>query len=129
MNNKILPRLEHRSTVWGMGAATTLEQQTFLDEHTQNDVELAAVHAYKKDTDEQGGLMTQAQAAMVLGVGTTRVNQLVDAGTLDSFEHFKKRLIGCDQLILYAKHQKLSGNTGAAILRAFKSVWMSTSKS
>ena len=113
----------------GMTGAGTIEQQTFLDEHTLNDVELEEVHAYKKDSDEQGGLMTQAQAGMVLGVGSTRMNQLIDAGTIQSFEHFGKRLIGCDQLIAYAKLQKLSGNTGAAICRAFKSVWQSTTKS
>jgi len=115
-----------RAPVYGLrmsGASHTLVQQHFLDENSRNDFELAEIHAYKKDSEEQGGLMTQAQAALVLGVSAPRVVELITAGTLHTFEHFKKRLIGCDQLIAYARLQKLNGNAGAVLLRAFKSVW------
>ena len=112
-----------------MSGPATLVQQHFLDEHSRNDVELEEIHAYKKDSAEQGGLMTQAQASIVLGVSTSRVSSLVKAGTVHNFEHFGKKLIGCDQLIAYAKLQKLNGNTGATLIRAFKSIWAtSTSK-
>ena len=126
LNNPRLTVPPTRLRFYQMSAQATLEQQTFLDQHTKNDVELEQVHAYKRDAQQQGGLMTQAQAAMVLGVSTTCITQKVNVGTLEHFEHFGKRLIGCDQLIAYAKLQKLSGNAGAAILRAFKSVWASS---
>jgi len=78
------------------------------------------VRAYQKDSDEQGGLITQSQAAGVLDVSPQRVTELRENGTLPVFEHFGKKLIGVETLIAYGKLQKLSGGTGSAIVRAFK---------
>lgn len=103
--------------------ATQLNLADFLDETKAGSKEMAQIKAYQKDSDEQGGLVTQAQARGILGVSSPRMCQLLDAGTLHTFKHFKTRLISCDQLIEYGRLQKIDGGTGAAIVRAFKAEW------
>ena len=106
-----------------MSTTTTVEQLdlgAFLDETKAGSEELKLIRAYKRDAEAQGGLVTQGQARGILGVTSTRMCQLIDAGTLQGFEHFKTRLIGVDQLIADAKLQKLDGGTGAMLMRAVK---------
>ena len=91
-----------------------------MDESNCDSDQLAQIKAYKADAEAQGGLVTQAQANAVLGVSKSRSSQLVKAGTLTSYEHFGVKLISVNQLIEYAKLQKISGNLGATLLRAFK---------
>ena len=103
--------------------ATQLNLADFFDETKAGSEEMELIRAYKKDSEAQGGLVTQGQARGILGVSSTRMCQLIDAGTLQSFEHFKTRLIGVDQLIAYAKLQKVDGGTGRALIGAFKAAW------
>jgi hypothetical protein len=92
----------------------------FVDVENASAEQMEKVHAYQKDSEEQGGLLTKAQANAVLGVSSSRVAQLVKAGTLESYEHFGKELISCDQLIAYAKLEKISGSLGSTLVRLFK---------
>ena len=114
-----------------MGTSTTAEQLdlgSYFDDVKAGSPEMALITAYKKDAEEQGGLVTQAQARGILGVSATRMCQLIDAGTLNGFKHFETRLIGVDQLIAYAKLQKLDGGTGRALIGAFKASWRDREK-
>jgi len=45
---------------------------------------------------------------------------LINAGTLQTYDHFGKRLISANQLIEYARLQKHSGKVGNMIAQAFK---------
>ena len=101
--------------------AEQLNLSEFFDEANADPDQLAQIRAYKDDAEAQGGLVTQAQANAVLGVSKSRASQLIKAGTLKSYEHFGVKLISANQLIEYAKLQKISGNLGATIVRAFKS--------
>lgn len=101
-------------------AAQQLNLADFMDVENASADEMAKVRAYQKDSEEQGGLITQAQASAVLGVSSGRAYQLVKAGTLTSYEHFGVKLISCDQLIEYAKLEKKSGYTGSTLVRALK---------
>ena len=109
-------------------AATQLDLANFIDESKAGSEEMKLIRAYKKDSEEQGGLVTQGQARGILGVSSTRMCQLIDAGTLQGFEHFKTRLIGVNQLIEYARLQKVDGGTGAMLLRSFKAHWQDRKK-
>ena len=104
-------------------AAEQLDLGAFLDETKAGSKEMELIRAYKRDAEAQGGLVTQGQARGLLGVSSTRMCQLIDAGTLDGFEHFKTRLIGVDQLIEYAKHQKVGGSLGRSVVGAIKAAW------
>ena len=100
--------------------AEQLNLADFLDEKNADGERMAEIRAYQADSKKHDGLVTQAQARAVLGVSSGRVGQLVKAGTLQIHEHFGQRLIACDQLIEYAKLQKIDGNLGAIMMRAFK---------
>ena len=84
--------------------------------------------AYKADSDAAGGLMTQAQARAILNITASTMTTKMNDGVLDSYEHFGKRLVGCDQLIEYARLEKIPGGIGAALLRAFKAEWTDRKK-
>ena len=109
-------------------SATQLNLADFLDETKAGSKEMELIRAYKKDSEAQGGLVTQAQARGILGVSSTRMCQLINAGTLEGFKHFDTRLIGVDQLIAYAKLQKIDGGQGAILIRAFKAAWQDRKK-
>jgi hypothetical protein len=100
--------------------AEQLNLAEFFDEKNADADQLKQIRAYQKDLQKYDGLVTQAQARAVLGVSSGRVGQLVKAGTLQVHEHFGQRLVACDQLIEYAKLQKIDGNLGATMMRAFK---------
>lgn len=100
--------------------AEQIDFTDFMDVENASAEQMAKIHAYQKESEEQGGLITQAQANAVLGVSSGRSYQLVKAGTLDSYEHFGVKLISCDQLIAYAKLQKISGSLGSTLVRALK---------
>ena len=109
--------------------AQQLDLANFLDPDTKlTDKMLEGIRAYQKDSEEQGGLVTQAQAAGVLDLSQPRMHELQKNGTLPIFEHFGKKLIGVETLIAYGKLQKLDGGTGAAIARAFKAEYATTKK-
>lgn len=108
--------------------ATQLNLADFMGVENASSEELKKIRAYQKDSEAQGGLVTQAQARGILGVSSPRMCQLLDAGTLHTFKHFDTRLIGCDQLIEYGRLQKLDGGTGAALIRAFKAAWSDRKK-
>ena len=112
----------------GSEALQQLDLGAFLDETKAGSKEMELIRAYKKDCVEQGGLVTQGQARGILGVSSPRKCQLIDAGTLTGFKHFETRLIGVDQLIDYAKLQKIDGNAGAMLIKAFKGVWQDRQK-
>lgn len=117
----MLIRLHRRFTIRKVEA--TAEQMMLaahFDEANATPEELTKIRAYQSDSEEQGGLVTQAQANAVLGVSSGRCAQLIKAGTLDSYEHFGKKLISCDQLIAYAKLEKVSGSFGSTLVRALK---------
>jgi hypothetical protein len=121
-NNKDLIAHGRAPTIYKVNGV--MEQQLtladFLDEKNANGERMAEIRAYQADSKKHDGLVTQAQARAVLGVSSGRVGQLVKAGTLLVHEHFGQRLIACDQLIEYARLQKIDGGTGAALIRAFK---------
>jgi hypothetical protein len=100
--------------------AQQLNLADFMDVENASSEELAKIRAYQKDSEEQGGLITQAQANAVLGVSSGRTYQLVKAGTLESYEHFGVKLISCDQLIAYAKLEKKAGSVGSTLVQALK---------
>ena len=122
MNNYDLIAKQRLAILRQVEAATTeqLNLADFMDESNCDSDQLAQIKAYKADAEAQGGLVTQAQCNAVLGVSSGRAAQLVKAGTLKSYEHFGVKLISVNQLIEYAKLQKISGNLGATLLRAFK---------
>jgi predicted XRE-type DNA-binding protein len=101
-------------------AAIQINLPDFVDVENASAEQMEKVRAYQKESEEQGGLLTQAQANAVLGVSSSRVAQLVKAGTLESYEHFGKKLISCDQLIAYARLEKISGSLGSTLVRLFK---------
>jgi hypothetical protein len=114
-----------------MGVTSTAEQLDlgeYFNEVKAGSPEMELINAYKKDAEAQGGLVTQAQARGILGVSATRMCQLIDAGTLNGFKHFDTRLIGVDQLIAYAKLQKIDGGLGRAVIGAFKAAWQDRGK-
>lgn len=82
---------------------------------------LDSLKAYQKDSKEQGGLMLQTQGAMALGVSSPRMAELIKEGTIQTFEHFGKRLVGGDQILAWGKLQKCSGPKGAHIKALFVS--------
>lgn len=127
-NNRMLTAARPAFTIRQVEAvANQLVLADFVDVKNASAEKLAEVRAYQKDSEEQGGLVTQAQANLVLGVSSGRSYQLVKAGTLDSYEHFGVKLISCDQLIAYAKLQKVSGSLGSNLVRDLKNSLQSAS--
>ena len=100
--------------------AVQINLPDFVDVENASAEQMEKVRAYQKDSEEQGGLLTAAQACAVLGVSSSRVAQLCKAGTLDFYTHFGKKLISCDQLIAYAKLEKISGSLGSTLVRLLK---------
>jgi len=94
--------------------------QDFEDTSKGGEKKLTQIKKYQADSEQEGGLVTQSIAAMVLCVSTPRISQLINAGTLQTYDHFGKRLISANQLIEYARLQKHSGNVGNMIAQAFK---------
>ena len=73
--------------------AVQINLPDFVDVENASAEQMEKVRAYQKDSEEQGGLLTQAQANAVLGVSSGRCAQLVKAGTLESYEQFRQRLL------------------------------------
>ena len=72
------------------------------------------IKAYKADSEATGGLVLRVQAAAVLGISRQRMATLVNEGRFEQFEHFGKEMFGADQIVEYARVEKISGKGGVA---------------
>ena len=100
--------------------AKQLEITDFMTEPTANDRRLAEIRKFQKDSKEQGGLITAAQAGLCLNMDTSNVHKLLNDGRLKVFIHFGKKLVSADQVIEYAKVERISGKRGQMIKRLWQ---------
>jgi hypothetical protein len=56
-----------------------------------------------------GGLVPQAQAALVLGLSKQRINDLVAGGRLREHDFFGKNFIACSDIVKFQGEQRRSG--------------------
>ncbi len=81
---------------------------------------LGKIRAYQRDSREQDGLITKAQAAALLELSNTRVHQLVSEGLLDEFAHFGKTLISARQAEAVYRANRTGGAEGRLITSALR---------
>ncbi len=66
-------------------------------------------HRYLALSNERKGLLTQAQAAAILGVSRQRVHELVQQKRLDMIEILDGRYVYGDEILAYASEEKSKG--------------------
>jgi len=84
---------------------------------------LTQLRDYQRESREQDGLILKAQAAALLEVSTPRVDQMVKAGLLQEFTHFKKNLISARQVEALFRAKRTTGTAGSLISSALKATF------
>ena len=84
---------------------------------------IASIRAYRKDSAEEGGLVMKSQAAALLEVTVPRISQMTNAGLLDEFEHFGKKMISARQIEALHRARRTTGKKGALISSALKATF------
>ena len=84
---------------------------------------LGKIRAYRKDTKEQDGLITKAQACALLEISKTRMVQMCEEGLFDEFVHFDKKLISARQAEAVYRAKCAPGPRGALITSALKATF------
>ena len=109
-----------------MGTAEQIALGDFLDEENVDGERMAQIRAYQADSKRHGGLITPAQAIIVLGMNNdSNIQRLIKDGRLDTFVHFGKRLLSADQVVEYAKLNREKGYKGSVI----KALWQAAKAS
>jgi hypothetical protein len=67
------------------------------------------VEAWKKDSSEQGGLMTKSLAADVLNVTPQRVSEMVREGRFRVFKHFEREWLSTEEVKGYFATERKAG--------------------
>ena len=96
-----------------------LELGDYVAEEHADGKRMLEIKAYQKDAREQGGLITQAQACMVLGIDDGNITRIIKDGRLSVYKHWGKRLLSADEVVEFAKLNRMNGHQGSVL----KALW------
>lgn len=96
-----------------------LELGDFIAEENADGKRMKEIRAYQEDSKRHGGLITIAQACMVLGVDDGNIHRMLKDGRLNTYTHWGKRLLSADEIVEFAKLNRMNGHQGSVL----KALW------